>query len=438
MDLGGLPQEQHAGIMTLGFWTECIVSAQIAPQDIGYPTDLPVSTSGAEVAAASNDRTRHAQTKKETRVRRSRRFGILPKLFITMIAVALLPLSAIWYLHYRASVERLSHDIEERLSAQADESVGYVNGWVDTHLRMLRQNASLDDIVSMNGHRQAPVLQSIARQYPWVFLAHTLGPDGMNVGRSDSEAPKDYADREYFQQAISGAPMGRQVVISKTNGRPAFILSVPITNRGLQRVGVLAVAMAIDELSRKITAVRIGNTGYAFLVDDKANVIAHPAARGNLAAHPAVVALGDQPKKKVVFMDAGKAVVAYAQKTEQGWMVVAQQDYADAYAPLQEANRSALVLLVASVVFVGLLSSLLASRLTRPIRHLTEIADEISHGRLAEEIEEVNRSDEIGGLARAIDRLKSSVAVAMKRLTGDQRAVARDYPPVVGGGATRS
>jgi len=366
------------------------------------------------------------------------RFGILPKLFITLIAVTVVPLGAIWYVDYRGSVDYLSRNIDDRLSAQADSAVSYVNAWVDTHARLLRQNASLDDIVSMNTRRQAPVLQSIARQYPWIFLAHTLGPDGINVGRSDQEAPKDYADREYFQQAMAGAPLGRQVVISKTTGQPAFILAAPIATRDGRRIGVLGIAMAIDDLSRTITAVRIGETGYAFLVDDRGNVIAHPKVRGSLATHPAVAAMGYEPKKKIVFTDTGKDVVAYAQKTEQGWTLVTQQDYAEAYAPLYEANRNALVLLAASVVFVALLSSLLAPRLTRPIRNLTEIADQISRGDLAVAIDEVDRSDEIGGLARAIDRLKSSVEVAMKRLGGDHRVLVRDYPPAVGGGATRS
>ena len=84
-------------------------------------------------------------------------------------------------------------------------------------------------------------------------------------------------------------------------------------------------------------------------------------------------------------------------------------------------------------LFVGLLASGLAPRLTRPIRNLTEIADAISRGQLGDQIHEVDRSDEIGGLARAIDRLKMSVDLAMRRLVvGDQRATSTstEYAPV--------
>jgi methyl-accepting chemotaxis protein len=258
-----------------------------------------------------------------------------------------------------------------------------------------------------------------------MFLAHTIRPDGMNAARSDSEAPKNYADREYVQRVLAGAPMGRQFVISKTTGKPSFALSVPISNNGLT-VGLLAIAMDIEGLTKKITGVRFGQTGYAFLVDDAGNVVAHPSVRENLRTHPAVAATPSDPgaSSRTVFYERDRAIIAYARRTDEGWTLVAQQDYDEAYAPLREANRNAMILLAGSVIFVGIVASVLGSRLTRPIRNLTNIADEISRGELTAEIAEVRRSDEIGGLARAIDRLKASVEMAMKRLGLDQRSPA--------------
>jgi methyl-accepting chemotaxis protein len=354
-------------------------------------------------------------------VKLSVRVGILPKVFVTLIVVTVIPLAAIWYLDYRATMARLSTDIDDRLSRVAAHGVTFVNAWVDTHVRLLTQNATLDDITSMDARRQKPILESIARVYPWIFLAHTVAPDGVNLARNDHETPKDYSDRKWFLQPAAGMAVGRQVVISRTTGQPAFSLAVPIRDAKGGVTGVLSIVMHIDELTKRIANVRIGATGFAFLVDETGAVIAHPKARGKLADHPAVVALPLDTQKKVVFNEDGKTVVAYVQKTDLGWTLVAQQDYAEAYAPIVTANRNALILLVASIIFVGLLASALAPRLTRPIRHLTEIADTISRGQLAAEIREIDRSDEIGGLARAIDRLKTSVEVAMRRLTANQR-----------------
>ena len=343
-------------------------------------------------------------------------FGIFPKLLLTMLVVTLTPLGAIWYLDYRTESGNLSNQIEQRLSSQADTMAGYVDAWVDMHLRMLRQNAALDDMAAMDGKKQKPLLRAIAAEYKWVYLAFTIAPDGNNVGRNDEEPPRFYGDRGYFKQAIEGRQMGQEVVISRTTGQPAVILSVPIWQ--LDKVlGVLAVGTSISDVTTTIANAKIGQTGFVFLVDEQGKVIAHPNARESLKAHPAVVGLGGEPRKQLAYTDAqGKHVIAFAEKTKYGWTLVAQQDYEEAFQPLAEANRNALILLGVTVLFVILASYALASGLTRPIRRLTQISDGISRGNLAAAIAETRRSDEIGSLARAIERLRASVKLAVDRL----------------------
>ena len=131
-----------------------------------------------------------------------------------------------------------------------------------------------------------------------------------------------------------------------------------------------------------------------------------------------IVALGGEPRKQVVFTDpaTGKQAIALAEKTKYGWTMVAQQDFDEAYRPLRQANRHALILLGVTVVFVILVSYALAVGFTRPIRRLTQIADGISRGNLGANIAEAQRSDEIGSLARAIERLRASVKLAVDRL----------------------
>jgi methyl-accepting chemotaxis protein len=343
-------------------------------------------------------------------------FGIFPKLLLTMLVVTLIPLGAIWYLDYRAESESLSRQVEQRLSAQADTLAGYVDAWVDMHARMLRQNAALDDMSSMDAKKQKALLRAIAAEYKWIYLAFTIAPDGNNIGRNDEEPPRFYGDRGYFKQAADGRQMGQEVVISRTTGQPAAILSVPIWRLD-KVVGVLAVGTSISDLTTTVGNVKIGQTGFVFLVDDQGKVLAHPTARDNLKTHPAVVALGGEPRKQILYTDpSGKRVIAFAERTRHGWTLVAQQDYEEAYRPLVDANRNALILLGVTVLFVVVVSYVLASQLTRPIRRLTQISDGISRGNLAANIAEVKRSDEIGSLARAIERLRASVKLAVERL----------------------
>jgi methyl-accepting chemotaxis protein len=209
--------------------------------------------------------------------------------------------------------------------------------------------------------------------------------------------------------------------MGKTSGKPAFILAKPIKGDGAKNLGVIAIAMTLEDLSKTITKAKIGETGFAILLDDKNRVIAH--GKGAIASelqdfsgHP-VLKMGNRfDPDSIVFVEDGKKIVAYSQKTKLGWTLIVQQDHREAYAAADEAQRNAVLLLVITLILVMLIAFLLAHRLTTPIRNLTAIADEISRGNLGAEIKETSRSDEIGALARAIERMGVSIQMAFEKL----------------------
>ena len=42
-------------------------------------------------------------------------FGIFPKVLLTMIAVGVIPLGAIWYVNQRSAVERIESSVDQQL-----------------------------------------------------------------------------------------------------------------------------------------------------------------------------------------------------------------------------------------------------------------------------------------------------------------------------------
>lgn len=70
----------------------------------------------------------------------------------------------------------------------------------------------------------------------------------------------------------------------------------------------------------------------------------------------------------------------------------------------------------AFLVIVVPLIVLLVVTIVKPLRELTEVADQFSAGQLKLKIPGLQRKDEIGNLARALDRLGTSMQMAMQRL----------------------
>lgn len=349
------------------------------------------------------------------------RFGIFPRMLIAMTAVALLPLVAIWYVDYQRVHAEIEAGVDQRLHGVTERLTNHVNDWVAMNVRALRQNASLPGMASMDGVRQTALLKSILAEYEWSYLVFTIRPDGSNAARSDGKPLLDYADRVYFKQVMAGAPIGKQVVVSKTTGKPSLILAVPIYTADKTIAGVLAMGVSIADLSQYVASVRIGRSGYAFLLDDGGKVVAHQREEfANTAAdftgHPAFVRAGGTQQSKLVFAEDGRKVLAHAQRTEQGWTLIAQQDYDEAYAALKKTNRDALMLLVLAALAAVALAYISSQRLVQPLRQLTQVADEISRGRMGVAVTGVDRSDEIGALAQAIERMSVSIRMALERL----------------------
>lgn len=346
--------------------------------------------------------------------------SIFQKILFAMFMAATVPLCAIWYVNYQASVEHIRASVDDELAGVSDKLVTHVNDWVQMNVRVLQQSAHLRDVMSMDQHNQTPILKSILSGYEWSYLVFTVGPDGKNIARSDDKELVYYGDRVYFHQVMAGAPWSKQVVIGKTSGKPALILSAPIESPQGIRLGVIAMAMNIADISDRIAGVKIGTSGYAFLLDESGKVVAHPkneyaSTAADFSKHPAFLK-PNETTKRIVFEEDGRKVLAYAERTAQGWTMVTQQDYDEAFAAITKTNHNAIVLLVITLIAAGLLAYLMSQRLAHPIRRLTAAADEISRGKFNTPIPAKDRSDEIGALAEAIERMSISIRMALDRL----------------------
>lgn len=349
-----------------------------------------------------------------------RGMSIFTKTFLTVVVVALIPVATLGIRNVMSRQAVTTALVDQVFEQEAKLVAARVAGWLDLSIGVLQQDALLPEIRSSNPDQQRPVLHALLNTFPWIGAASTVGSDGKNITRSDTGPLLDYSKYEYFRTAMSGKEIGHEVVISKLSDKPALILATPYPAAG-GKVEVLMVGQRLSNVGEVIAATRIGLTGFSFLLDDKGKVVAHRAAEyqdklGDLSQHPAYLATRSAGKARVIFQENGKEYIAHALVTRLGWVVVVQQETSEAFAPVDEAVRSAIIVVVGVAVLALLAALLLARALTKPIRHLTEMADAISRGETSAQIAEVSRGDEIGGLARAIDRMRISIDVAMKRL----------------------
>jgi methyl-accepting chemotaxis protein len=350
--------------------------------------------------------------------------GMVGKTVSAMLVVGLLPLSLYGIISVKQLHDGIRADAERSMQTTAEQITAVVDEWVDKNVRVLQTATKLSAVTSMSREQQAEVLAALRQTYPWMYLVFTVGPEGQTVARTDDAPLSSYGDRQYFKDVMSlGKPLSWETLIGKTSKKPALVLAVPI-KVGERTVGVLAAAMAIEDISRIVANWKSGTTGYAFLVDQNGKVVAHRKAEfalteASLAEHPLVSAIRKSGVPKLISFawKDGPQALGYVNGTALRWAVGVQQDEDELFAPLRQAMRLGLSLLAVAAILVAVIARYFSRLLVRPIVELTEAADRMSTGELDEPITSA-RQDELGGLAQSLERLRRSMKSAIDRLTG--------------------
>jgi signal transduction histidine kinase len=257
-----------------------------------------------------------------------------------------------------------------------------------------------------------------------------LARDELSLGRNRPVHPG-------VAEALRGKPYVSPVYF-RQESEPYMTVAV-----GSERaeVGVVLAEVNLKFVWEVVSAIKIGATGYAYVIDSSGRLISHPdislvLSGTDLSRHVPVrevlagtgAAAGDLSIAR--FSADGRerrTLTAHASIPTLGWHVLVEQPLTEAFAPLYaSAWRSGLLFLFGIVLAVGA-GVVLARRMTAPIRSLQEGATRIGEGRLQERVE-VSTGDELETLAdqfnRMAERLRESYAGLEQKIEERTRQLA--------------
>ncbi len=350
------------------------------------------------------------------------KFGLSPKIIILMLLISLMPLTLYWSFTFKESGKVIRTDTELLMAQTVQGLGGQVDEWLDKNILMLKTAARLNDIATMDPVKQEPILKAINQEYSWTYLVFTIGVNGMNIARNDGKPLTDYSDRTYYTDVMQGKDFSWQVLIGRTSKKPAIVMSVPIKAADNSIVGVMAAAMNIDDISKTVAAWKKGKTGFAFLVDEKGKVVSHQipeyvVEQKDLNSHPLIASIRKKGKEVSLNFknDKGKPAYGYAKSNKFGWVTAIQQEEEEAFEQVRKNQVFALGVFGITVIIVSLIAWLSARTIVKPITQMTTAAERMSMGDLDVKID-INSKDEIGLLAQAINRMQTSLNMAMERM----------------------
>lgn len=338
-------------------------------------------------------------------------------LVLIVVVVSLIPLflTGAIILH-QFEVAYLSK-VEEHLEVLLKKHRRNIDAFLNDRLadiRMLARSYSVAQLQETALLRKK--LNLLREEYSGVYVDLGLvDPDGVQVAYAGPYNLKgaDYKEAQWFQQArVSGHFISN--VFAGLRGSPHFIVAA---NKRLDgRDWLLKATIDFEAFNALVESIRLGQTGFVFILDRKGEFQTKPRQEVALA-NGAWRELLRRPLAagKVTVIERksslGHEMIYAAAPLKNGsWIICAQQERSDALMHLVQAKRTAIAIFVLGAIAIVLVSFMLARRM---VSRIAEADDQKEN--MNEKIIEASRMASIGELAAGIaHEINNPVAIMVE------------------------
>jgi signal transduction histidine kinase len=369
------------------------------------------------------------------------RYGI-----VLLVATSLLLTSgALIHLSTQAQIEQIQIAQNQRSQAVASTLQAYVND-LQRKMGYLARVRGLSDFPA---ELQLNLLEGLTRHndaYEFAAILDRQSKVKAKVSSYGIELPSQplfewepfvraFRQQEDFVDEVESVKLGED------DSEPLLLvtLSVPIRDQADQVDGVLVARVNLKFLRSVIQNTHVGNTGYAYVVDNR-NIVIADVDRNN--PQQKLVDISDRPLAKhlttllqsvrrsqssvatrsELYMGLHKAQVLGSVTPIEGvnWAAVVEMPTQEVFAPFRQLLLSLVISAGLALVVAALIGMFFSHQIISSLRALIEAARRIQAGNLEVQVG-VKRADELGALAHAFNQMTSQLRQAFSELQGAKK-----------------
>jgi methyl-accepting chemotaxis protein len=354
----------------------------------------------------------------------------LISMFIILITIPVVISGAASYL-------KANKILKDNLKGSTLETIKQTKQSIENYVTSFEQSA-----IQMSQDPNVQQINAHPEYLPWMtagfkaFIESHKDVQAVYIGTGDKkmliypqqDLPADFdpTSRPWYKLAVEkNEVVWTEAYIDTSTKNPVISVAIPIKNsfNNNEFVGVLAIDIALDVLSKNTNEIVIGQKGYISILDYKKNTLTHKNKEqiGKPMPIVAITKAIDEKKEgdvEYTWEESGvkqKKFAAFTKIEKLNWTVLATMYMSEIQADTKSMITSNLLIGFGSLVIVILLSVLFSNSIIKPIKALLDYMEKIKNGDFSVRIK-VKAKDEIGELASGFNSMIEDVGNLIKNI----------------------
>ncbi|WP_409068696.1 methyl-accepting chemotaxis protein [Clostridium sp. FAM 1755] len=255
----------------------------------------------------------------------------------------------------------------------------------------------------------------------------------------DSQTSWVINEKPWYKEALKlkqGEVLYTEPYVDSVTGKMVISVVQVVYDENGTSLGVVAIDVLLDELPNIMKKYKIGESGFAFLISKKGELVYHPVKE--------MILKNNMTKEKGGMGEIGRSMVAQKQGTgvysyngtdkyvgyypieANGWSVAAVVDQGEFTEETSVVRKLLIISYVLGAIIIAVLIFLIGKAIVKPIKKLEEYGDKMADLDFTEDISEdlVKRKDEIGLLAKAFENVSVNLRDFAKKTLESAEQVA--------------
>ncbi|WYZ09790.1 methyl-accepting chemotaxis protein [Bacillus safensis] len=345
--------------------------------------------------------------------------SISKKLIIAFLVVLILPTVALTISAFFTSKTELDKQImgsamsqvnafdtliNENIGNKSDAVTLFSDSLKASNLQEKNRNATIKELQQFGKINEKDVSAIYAGSEKGLFMQYPVQkmPDGY-----------DPRERPWYQEALK-AENGKQVITKPYVAASTGKMVITIAQKTKDGSGVIGLDMEIDSLLQKLKEIKIGQKGYAFMMEKDKTVLADPTQKSgsqvneNLAS---IIYKNKEGSGSYTLKGTDKKV-AYVTNELTGWKIGGTMLVSEVEEAAKPVFNTAIIVFSVTLIVAGTLIFFIVRSISKRLSNLARFSKKVSEGDLRDKLQ-IQSDDEIGqvgkGFNTMIDSLRSLI-----------------------------